>query len=269
MPSVGERLRAERENQNRTLAEIADDTRISIRHLQAIESDQLSSLPGAFFYKSFVKQYCTALGVDYAGFQSATNALAPVENEDPLPALTAAYQAAKSSTRNGHAANFRVSWHVGFLVIALVGSSGLYAWWQKLQRAAAPKESAVPVTMTEPAPTPAAAPPPITKQPETSKVDPAPSQPEVQARNFVDLSATERTWVSINSDGKTIFKGVLAPAETKNVEIAENVRVLTGNAAGLDVRWKGKPIGPIGERGQVRLVVFTAERFEILPASKL
>jgi hypothetical protein len=42
-----------------------------------------------------------------------------------------------------------------------------------------------------------------------------------------------------------------------------------GNAGGLDVRWNGKAIGPIGPRGQVRVVLFTPENFQILaPAAQ-
>jgi cytoskeletal protein RodZ len=256
MPSVGDKLRMEREKQNRLLADIATQTRISLRYLQALEKDDLSSFPGAFFYKSFLKQYCTVLGLPYEAVESAAIALVPTEEVDPLPALTAAYHAAKSSSRASRGANMRVSWAIGFLVAALVGSSGLYAWWQKLQRSAAAKETPA---VVQPAPTPAPAPAP--KEPA-----PAPPQAELQTANFIDVSATERTWVSISSDGKTIFKGVLSPAQTKYVEIAEKVRVLTRNAAGLDVRWKGKPIGPIGEHGQARLVVFTPDHFQILHA---
>jgi hypothetical protein len=34
------------------------------------------------------------------------------------------------------------------------------------------------------------------------------------------------------------------------------------------VMWNGKPIGPIGPRGQVRTVRFTTENFEILSPSE-
>ena len=37
---------------------------------------------------------------------------------------------------------------------------------------------------------------------------------------------------------------------------------------GIEVRWNGKPIGPIGPKGQVRKVVFTPERFEIIDPRK-
>ena len=38
-----------------------------------------------------------------------------------------------------------------------------------------------------------------------------------------------------------------------------------GNAGGIEVRLNGKPIGPIGKSGQVRVVVFTPDNFEVLP----
>ena len=64
MTSVGIILKKERERQKREPAEIAEELCITQRYLRAIEQDDLGSLPGAFFYKSFVKQYAAILGVD-------------------------------------------------------------------------------------------------------------------------------------------------------------------------------------------------------------
>ena len=83
------------------------------------------------------------------------------------------------------------------------------------------------------------------------------------------LSARERTWVSLSSDGKTVFSGVLYARQTKNIEGLENAKLLTGNAAGLDVRWNGKSIGPLGTRGQVKMVLFTPENFQIISPRKM
>lgn len=59
---LGETLKAKREEQNLTLKEISDKTRIHIRYLQAIESGEFSRLPGELYAKSFVRQYARALG---------------------------------------------------------------------------------------------------------------------------------------------------------------------------------------------------------------
>src|SRR5262245_15781653 len=84
MNSAGNVLRSAREEQNRTLAEIADELCITQRYLRAIEEDDLATLPGVFFYKSFIKQYAALLGVDPKQIQPAVDAIALPE--PPLPA---------------------------------------------------------------------------------------------------------------------------------------------------------------------------------------
>jgi len=80
----------------------------------------------------------------------------------------------------------------------------------------------------------------------------------------LNLSATEKTWISITSDGKQIFSGILQPSQTKTLTGLEVAKMKVGNAGGLEVRWNGKSIGPIGPRGQVRELLFTPENFRII-----
>ncbi len=61
MQSVGKLIRASRLQAGLSLEEISAHTRISIRHLQAIEDDEISVIPSAFFYKSFVHQFARIL----------------------------------------------------------------------------------------------------------------------------------------------------------------------------------------------------------------
>lgn len=63
MQSLGVQLRLERERQQMDLARIAEETRINLSYLEAIEADDLSALPGEFFYRSFVRQYTKYLGI--------------------------------------------------------------------------------------------------------------------------------------------------------------------------------------------------------------
>src|SRR5712691_12732647 len=91
MTSVGKQLRSAREEQQRSLAEIAGDLCITQRYLRAIEEDDLASLPGVFFYKSFVKQYASILGVSMGELQPGIEALCPtpVESAQVAPAVAA------------------------------------------------------------------------------------------------------------------------------------------------------------------------------------
>ncbi len=81
----------------------------------------------------------------------------------------------------------------------------------------------------------------------------------------LNLSATEATWISITSDGKQIFSGMLQPSQTKTVSGLDAAKMKVGNAAGLEVRLNGKAIGPLGARGQVREILFTpGNNYQIL-----
>jgi cytoskeleton protein RodZ len=62
--TIGEQLRLAREERGMGLREISDHTRISMRYLEAIESDDYRRLPGGIFNRSFVKAYARCVGVD-------------------------------------------------------------------------------------------------------------------------------------------------------------------------------------------------------------
>ena len=62
--SLGEQLRRAREARGVTLREISEQTRITMRHLEAIESDDYKNLPGGIFNKSFIKSFARQVGFD-------------------------------------------------------------------------------------------------------------------------------------------------------------------------------------------------------------
>ena len=62
--SIGEQLRLAREGRGIPLREISDQTRISVRYLEAIESNDYDRLPGGVFTRSFIKAYARCVGYD-------------------------------------------------------------------------------------------------------------------------------------------------------------------------------------------------------------
>ncbi len=90
---------------------------------------------------------------------------------------------------------------------------------------------------------------------------PATLQPT--GRLLVSLTATEATWVTLTVDGRAVFVGLLSPGETKSFQGTERMSLRVGNAGGLEIHWNGQPIGPIGRRGEVCVVAFTREGFQI------
>ena len=63
-PSFGEVLRRERQLRSITLREVAEGTKISIRHLEALERNDFGALPGGAFSKGFLRAYATFIGLD-------------------------------------------------------------------------------------------------------------------------------------------------------------------------------------------------------------
>jgi cytoskeleton protein RodZ len=87
---------------------------------------------------------------------------------------------------------------------------------------------------------------------------PAPAAPSEGATR-ISLSAAEPTWVSASVEGKNVYQGVLQPNQTRELAVDGPLRLVVGNAGGLEMSVNGKPVGPIGPRGQVRIVNVSRE----------
>ncbi len=273
------------------MQEIAEELCITQRYLRAIENDDLKSLPGVFFYKSFARQYAAALGVSERQIQAGIDQLTALEQEAPLPgrvivmperpaarwkSLLALERRERTSpppvrqpdpiVETGNRDYFtdrRIGPAAGGLLAVLLACSGFYAWWNKApQIRAAHTQSTTNVQNNSAATLPAAGPAPPNGAP-SIQVSAAPEGGDPN-QVVLNLSATERTWLSITSDGKEIFSGILQPSQTKTLTGMDVAKMKVGNAGGLEIRWNGKEIGPIGERGQVKTILFTRDNFEIL-----
>ncbi len=62
--SIGEKLRLARETRGVALRDISEQTRISMRYLEAIETDDYRRLPGGIFNRSFIRAYARHIGYD-------------------------------------------------------------------------------------------------------------------------------------------------------------------------------------------------------------
>jgi len=80
----------------------------------------------------------------------------------------------------------------------------------------------------------------------------------------VQLTADEPVWVSITVDGKTSFAGTLDAKQIRTVAANEKVVLRVGNAGGINVLLNGKPIGPLGPKGQIRTLQLTSGGFKIV-----
>ena len=263
MTSLGERLRRQRLQDRVSLEKVSLETKIGVRLLEAIEAEQFEKLPGGVFRRSFVLQYARALGVDP---EEIAGELAQLNQFDDAPAMPTAdmIRSREPASESGSRFTFPLASSTIGSLLAAVGVTMVcalfYSWWQtppahkqEIARVQAPAAVSAP-------PLPA----PVEASPVVAAPEAAQSNPE-GALVRVGFSADEKTWISVSSDGKKVFASSLQPNETKVVEASEKVRLYTGNAGGLEISLNGKPIGPIGPRGQVRIVEFTQAGFHIVP----
>jgi hypothetical protein len=86
----------------------------------------------------------------------------------------------------------------------------------------------------------------------------------------IELSAVERTWLSIRDDGRQIFNGILAASQTKVLVAQKTARIRAANGGAVQVVFNGRTLGRLGARGQVATVVFTPTGYKIFePAARI
>jgi cytoskeleton protein RodZ len=252
--SVGPILRQERLRQGLSLDEIAGRTRISQRFLAAIEAEDFGQLPGVVFTRNFVRQFASALGMEpdplLAGLPRVD-----VENA-PLPDAAQFARPRRPNPRWASAMSSAV-----WVILAIGASAGAYVYLNGRTVSGGKVEAKItekpPVSVVTPAATQMAAPAPVV-------ITPAPTSdaPTANLENHavqVVLKAREASWVQIIADGKNAFTGTLHPNDSREVAADALVKVIAGNAGGLEISLNGKALDPIGPSGQVRTVRLTAE----------
>jgi len=286
MASLGQKLRQERERLGIPLADIARETRISARYLEAIETEDTRTLPHDFFYRSFVRQYAEYLGISADEVtvtlrREVPEVVLPMVNPAPrvlptlLPMTTEPAPMPRSLSTAFEDGRTSKRW-LAVAALLLVGSVSYLATRRPADSASTALETAEAkptATLTVPVSGPS--------QSGASQTNPVVSPPQqlgtavVQATNLgsgrlqIVISAREQTWIKLVADGKNIYMGLIEPGQSQAIENASNAELLTGNAGGIEVKQNGRSLPGLGSSGEVRTVVFDTENYQVRqPAPK-
>jgi cytoskeleton protein RodZ len=128
MGKFGDTLRQEREFRGITLDTITQVTKISNRHLQALEQEHFDVLPGGVFNKSMVREYARVVGLDqeewvgrYLSAHKPTGALA---DEDSWVRFAENASKARGESNKGRRPDQRLRWAgIGVLLLLVAGLS--------------------------------------------------------------------------------------------------------------------------------------------------
>jgi cytoskeleton protein RodZ len=285
---AGKTLRDERERRGLSIEAIAAKTKIPARTLAAIEEDQVPATQVPFFYKSFVKQYAEALNLKYSDIEESVNANVSVLPVPMVPGQD--HHAPDIAPLRLRAGGTRWTLPILSLIAVMTACSALYALVERtelphlatVQRLTSEAVSEITTAVgsgASAAETSGAKTQVASKESLPASAAPANDGAEVGAGKkaiaaqlpgddiFVRIAAVEKTWLSIEADGKSVYNGLLQPNDTKVFEGHDTAKIRTGNAGGLTVTFNGKEIGRLGERGQVRTVLFTRDQYEIVQPS--
>ena len=230
--SVGERLKAAREKKKLSLEDIADQTRIPLRHLQNLEAGDWSNLPAPTYTIGFAKSYASAVDLDRTEIGEDLRAeMGGQRFETGSPEVFEPADPARTMPK--------------WLVLSAIGAIALLiivmTWLNN--RSLEPEvveEPAAEVTATAPATQPAP--------------DPAqPAQPPAgPATGPVVLTATEPAWIQVTDGGRTLFSGELAAGQSFTVPQNATAPLLkAGKPEALRVTVGTATTPPIGPAGRV------------------
>lgn len=253
MLTVGQEIKAARKARKLTLEEICQRTNIGMRYLEAIEADDLKVVPGGVFYRAWIRQIAEIVGLD----PEKLKPLMPAPSDQSAPLTTARPLPPSPGGRLGESLSdlSRKPILQPIILIAVLAVAALaFHWWSN-------RGNEPPRVAQQP---PASVAKPVSSTLEDgSSASQAPITSLDLPAGTLQLAATDQVWLQIGSAGQILFSGVMTAGERKSFNI-DQARIKIGNAAGLEVVWKGKPLGTLGDRGQVRELEVTPERWQFI-----
>ncbi|MGE0179177.1 MAG: helix-turn-helix domain-containing protein [Sphingomonas sp.] len=222
--SVGQRLRAAREARGLGLQDIANQTRIPVRHLHHVEQEEWDDLPGVTYCVGFTRAYAQAVGLDGAEYgREVRDLLGGTRRRTPVAEYYEPADPARVPPRS-------LAIIALFVGIALVVG---YALWRS--------------TLSE-VDQPPAAPPPAATEPQQPPPTQTPAAPQAVAGQPVTLVATGEVWLRITdgTSGASLFQGILATGQTFAIPpTAQRPLLRTGRPQLLRASVGGRDLGPL------------------------
>ena len=226
--SFGGYLQAIRVEKRISLDQVAEETRIAVRNLEAIDREDPQGLPPKAFLKGFLRAYAKAVGADgdeavrrYDEYRMMTR-----EMEDP--------------GRQPERARFGMQWKLAaalaLLLVLIVGSILVWQW------VSPPHIETVPIAAE-----------PGAVSPEPPPVDSAQNRlaPPAAPPHILMVSATENTRLKVVTDQGIPAEYNLKAGEHLKLEARSTFNLLIVNAGGIKLNLNNKPVNVPGKRGEV------------------
>lgn len=248
----GEELRRERELRDVSREQLSSATKVSMRHIAALESGRYEQLPAGVFSKGFVRVIALHLGLDaersVTAFrhvhacweaecarrqhQAATNT-AGVRLSQPRRSVSS------STTLRG----------IG-IALVLASVTGAAAFLRTHgARPRGPEVSAAPAARAESGPASLALPPAVaaaTVALPASAALPDAISPAASRGRTLTLSFRDDCWAEVLVDGRLVVRGLFPKGSRREFVNGGTFTLTLGNAGAVDVIVDGRPLGALG-----------------------
>ena len=231
---TGDKLRLARETAGLSLADVATRTRITQRHLEAIENSDVSGLPGRTYVTGFARAYARAVGLPEVEVGAAVRR----ELEEDEYGARPAYEAYEP-TDPARLPTARLTWTLVIVALVLVSAYGVWRFLsvEPDEALIAAQNQAAEASEAPEAATPA------------TKTGSAGTAGAVAANAPVVLTGISEVWIGFDdAQGKTENWRTLDPGETYQVPPAyiEQFTLRTSIPQALKVTVGGRDVGAIG-----------------------
>ena len=251
MSGFGAKLKRERELRGITLAEIARASKIGMRMLEAIESDDHKTLPGGVFNRGFVRSYARHIGLNEE--DTVNDYLQCLRDDGIMPAD----EPIESSVPPTKIPASLIGIFL-FAIAAIVGVAILVTSHRRETKSSAPKQSASAAPQAKPS---AGSSTETVPSVVINDFPPMPAKEQKQETHLapitLEMAFTASTWVSMSIDGQSQPPIIYQAGDKKIFTATSEIDMDIGNAGGFTYRLNGKPGLPLGNPGKVRRVIFT------------
>ncbi len=240
MPPFGENLRRERELRGVTLNELARATKISQRHLKALEEARFDDLPGGVISRGFVRSISRYLKLDEEHWVGEYIQASQEESEAaPRPSLE---EAPGDSSRHRALA----------LIVLLVLFGGAAYGIHRLQQGKQIPPGTAPAGTAEASTSSQTA---AANNPSSPAEEISGEVVQVSAQELrLQVDTLEPAWVSIVVDGKPGFEGTLNSGDSRTVTGRQTISLTTRNASAVVLTLNGEMLPPLGFPGETKKI---------------
>lgn len=233
-PLPGAALRAERERQGMSVADVAQHTRLASRQIEALEADDYDLLPELPFVRGFIRSYARLLQIAPEPLLAGL----PHDDHSSVPRMPPSVEAPFPSPFMVHRRNLVL---VGAAVLLLV-LLGLWLAWSPTSTVPAPvaTETTAVSPQTLPLPVQNQAPADASGVPAVPEIAAAPV--DVPAAK-VHLQMAEKTWVEIRDRAGNVLLSQNNPAGSDmQIEGMTPLSLVLGQTRGVQLTFNGRPV---------------------------